>query len=163
MRRRDFIKIIGGTVAAWPFAASSERRGSDMVVNGLFLPVPCLFEIGVCSPIVESLSCRAHPAGFVLKSENLVAFSSDRGTEGAFERVVVPDNSHVGVDDADIAWNPVEDDVVFCLDKSCLGNILRHFSNMCGFAGFGLDRHEPDQPVRLFHFQSVDQGLGPIP
>ena len=43
MRRRDFIKVIAGSAAVWPFSAHAQRE--QMKSIGILLPVPRMIPI----------------------------------------------------------------------------------------------------------------------
>jgi len=61
MRRRDFLKVIGGTAAAWPVTACAQQAESTPRIIGLLWPD----DAPLASPRMESFRQGLRALGFV--------------------------------------------------------------------------------------------------
>src|SRR6202045_5452934 len=77
MRRRKFIKLMGGAAAGWPFAARAQQR--TMPVVGLFIPS----ESATAKPRVEAFVQRLRELGWI---EGRTVAIEYRWAEGRTER-----------------------------------------------------------------------------
>ncbi|MGB7717668.1 MAG: ABC transporter substrate binding protein, partial [Pseudolabrys sp.] len=78
MRRRDFITLISGVAAGWPFAARAQQSGMP-IVGFLSSRSP-----GESADLVAAFRTGLHQMGFVEGQSAVIAF---RWAEGHYERL----------------------------------------------------------------------------